>query len=157
MKTKRIMLFACIALLFQTLSAVNFSEVGDFRIVRKGSSLLLCDGKRRLGDIAVRTGFEGDISLLKMTVENGELVLDGSELFRQTPKAELVMRLNAGAPAGTNCNNVLTVEMRSDVPGTEGAFSLCGSPKKGVKGINFWRSEERRVGKECRSRWSPYH
>ena len=22
---------------------------------------------------------------------------------------------------------------------------------------NFLRSEERRVGKECRSRWSPYH
>ena len=22
---------------------------------------------------------------------------------------------------------------------------------------NFARSEERRVGKECRSRWSPYH
>ena len=138
MKAKLTMLFACIALLFQTLSAVNFSEVGDFRIVRKGSSLLLCDGKRRLGDIAVRKGFEGDISLLKMTVENGELVLDGSELFRQTPKAELVMRLNVGAPAGTNCNNVLTVEMRSDVPGTEAAFSLCGNPKKGVKGGKRW-------------------
>ena len=24
-------------------------------------------------------------------------------------------------------------------------------------GGEFWRSEERRVGKECRSRWSPYH
>src|SRR5260370_3568017 len=23
--------------------------------------------------------------------------------------------------------------------------------------MKFWRSEERRVGKECRSRWSPYH
>ena len=23
--------------------------------------------------------------------------------------------------------------------------------------LNFIRSEERRVGKECRSRWSPYH
>ena len=23
--------------------------------------------------------------------------------------------------------------------------------------IEGWRSEERRVGKECRSRWSPYH
>ena len=23
--------------------------------------------------------------------------------------------------------------------------------------INIFRSEERRVGKECRSRWSPYH
>ena len=24
-------------------------------------------------------------------------------------------------------------------------------------GAEFMRSEERRVGKECRSRWSPYH
>ena len=24
-------------------------------------------------------------------------------------------------------------------------------------GVQPWRSEERRVGKECRSRWSPYH
>ena len=23
--------------------------------------------------------------------------------------------------------------------------------------VSFLRSEERRVGKECRSRWSPYH
>ena len=27
----------------------------------------------------------------------------------------------------------------------------------GVKEIIKVRSEERRVGKECRSRWSPYH
>ena len=26
-----------------------------------------------------------------------------------------------------------------------------------AKGIGNTRSEERRVGKECRSRWSPYH
>ena len=26
-----------------------------------------------------------------------------------------------------------------------------------VIGSGFARSEERRVGKECRSRWSPYH
>ena len=26
-----------------------------------------------------------------------------------------------------------------------------------VKGSKIYRSEERRVGKECRSRWSPYH
>ena len=25
------------------------------------------------------------------------------------------------------------------------------------KGVKLLRSEERRVGKECRSRWSPYH
>ena len=27
----------------------------------------------------------------------------------------------------------------------------------GTAGIKVLRSEERRVGKECRSRWSPYH
>ena len=26
-----------------------------------------------------------------------------------------------------------------------------------LKGVTTMRSEERRVGKECRSRWSPYH
>ena len=26
-----------------------------------------------------------------------------------------------------------------------------------IKSLGFTRSEERRVGKECRSRWSPYH
>ena len=28
---------------------------------------------------------------------------------------------------------------------------------KGVADYGYERSEERRVGKECRSRWSPYH
>ena len=27
----------------------------------------------------------------------------------------------------------------------------------GMQGVPDVRSEERRVGKECRSRWSPYH
>ena len=26
-----------------------------------------------------------------------------------------------------------------------------------IAGVYYMRSEERRVGKECRSRWSPYH
>src|SRR2546430_3986914 len=32
---------------------------------------------------------------------------------------------------------------------------LCGAKSGYITGQN--RSEERRVGKECRSRWSPYH
>ena len=27
----------------------------------------------------------------------------------------------------------------------------------GEEAVDVFRSEERRVGKECRSRWSPYH
>src|SRR3712207_9030659 len=34
--------------------------------------------------------------------------------------------------------------------------SIVAMLNKGVKG-KLARSEERRVGKECRSRWSPYH
>ena len=35
---------------------------------------------------------------------------------------------------------------------------MCGSCAMMVNGEPRWtRSEERRVGKECRSRWSPYH
>ena len=47
------------------------------------------------------------------------------------------------------------------------AYSKEGVPTKALNGITFdvlngeylgiMRSEERRVGKECRSRWSPYH
>src|SRR5260370_27101285 len=36
----------------------------------------------------------------------------------------------------------------------------CGYAQTGLKQLPSWqtpRSEERRVGKECRSRWSPYH
>ena len=29
--------------------------------------------------------------------------------------------------------------------------------EQGADELTFLRSEERRVGKECRSRWSPYH
>ena len=33
-------------------------------------------------------------------------------------------------------------------------IDIAGNP---VKNTSYDRSEERRVGKECRSRWSPYH
>ena len=31
------------------------------------------------------------------------------------------------------------------------------SSSTGIRDTDAMRSEERRVGKECRSRWSPYH
>ena len=34
-------------------------------------------------------------------------------------------------------------------------FEVVADVGSGTEGIS--RSEERRVGKECRSRWSPYH
>src|SRR3712207_2556273 len=34
---------------------------------------------------------------------------------------------------------------------------VYGDPLVHPQPESYWRSEERRVGKECRSRWSPYH
>ena len=39
----------------------------------------------------------------------------------------------------------------------QGAAVRVGYHKEDLKTTSFDRSEERRVGKECRSRWSPYH
>src|SRR5256885_9575327 len=36
-------------------------------------------------------------------------------------------------------------------------FLYCSSTSTNLKAHQIIRSEERRVGKECRSRWSPYH
>src|SRR2546422_11369856 len=52
---------------------------------------------------------------------------------------------------------------REQLPG-EPRRPVCGLadflgvvPPRVTRGQVFERSEERRVGKECRSRWSPYH
>ena len=39
----------------------------------------------------------------------------------------------------------------------EGVVERIDFPNKGRVHVEGERSEERRVGKECRSRWSPYH
>src|SRR5260221_6977326 len=40
--------------------------------------------------------------------------------------------------------------------GEDGSYSLPDAKGYGIVFVSV-RSEERRVGKECRSRWSPYH
>ena len=40
---------------------------------------------------------------------------------------------------------------------TYGEFGLVATEPCWIRSNQIERSEERRVGKECRSRWSPYH
>ena len=46
--------------------------------------------------------------------------------------------------------------MISDILAQAG-FEVVGEAETGSQAVEKYRSEERRVGKECRSRWSPYH
>src|SRR2546425_13176963 len=56
------------------------------------------------------------------------------------------------AKAKVNAKNVNTGAVRDTTTTSEGSYTLAELPAALYK-----RSEERRVGKECRSRWSPYH
>ena len=81
---------------------------------------------------------------------------DGARADREVPdrdRARQVLERVAGAPVAleigaTGTTRVLTMTPRFHVAGHQ--------PDPAVVASRF-RSEERRVGKECRSRWSPYH
>src|SRR5256885_9949704 len=71
---------------------------------------------------------------------------------------------NSACGGGLSPSKALTVNWVGDTcsSGPVGAWSvvvvsgLKNGPREVPSG-NCRRSEERRVGKECRSRWSPYH
>ena len=67
-----------------------------------------------------------------------------------SPMADSVDQWSAAGQKNIFGNQVKVVEMESEA-GAAGA--VHGSLGAGA----VTRSEERRVGKECRSRWSPYH
>src|ERR1035438_8215478 len=66
-------------------------------------------------------------------------------------------RVSSMIPAYDSCGDSKSCLMQ-DEPGGRGCFACKMSLERGsaMLGIDD-RSEERRVGKECRSRWSPYH
>ena len=49
----------------------------------------------------------------------------------------------------------LSAAERAQFDSGRAVFDSVFTPEKGLGPL--FRSEERRVGKECRSRWSPYH
>ena len=76
--------------------------------------------------------------------------------------SELTIPLDVTLDVGLNGKSYLAT-LTSDVfsvsrarSGAKLTSSSCREVKA-TRGIDCPRSEERRVGKECRSRWSPYH
>ena len=57
-------------------------------------------------------------------------------------------------PAGEPGEDSITWEVALKMVGCPNGFCTMTLYRDGVV---YTRSEERRVGKECRSRWSPYH
>ena len=74
--------------------------------------------------------------------------------MKKTRTLALVMAATLGLMAVTGCSKASSGKTSGDDNKelAKVTFMLDWSPN-----TNHTRSEERRVGKECRSRWSPYH
>src|SRR3712207_7966668 len=105
------------------------------------------------------------------------------ELYNQTPRVNFVATWNMRSFVDTDyvkktpyITDSFVVRIQGDFLKEQRAFCLKSIPnsnyEKSVEIVlddtytytaldtvcqTFYRSEERRVGKECRSRWSPYH
>ena len=103
---------------------------------------LLREGEGIAAEIMKNVGL--DLDELRKAIEDtvrasGETATIGNIPF--TKRAEKVLKMSY----------VEADRYKSDIIGTEHLLLALAKEKDGV------RSEERRVGKECRSRWSPYH
>src|SRR2546425_11436444 len=75
------------------------------------------------------------------------------------PETALLSPVRVATASLTSIPNPLPTVMREGLVGLRHAvhvFFFLDRPAARIGGVNQ-RSEERRVGKECRSRWSPYH
>src|SRR5260370_35850195 len=68
---------------------------------------------------------------------------------------QIVKVVDDGSGAVTAINTASGEYPEDIVVGPDGKIYICDSDNNDIRRID--RSEERRVGKECRSRWSPYH
>ena len=105
------------------------------------SVLLMTDGYKGYTHQSVKLQFHGSYHLLgsqEMDYADGETL----ELTADSPLFG-DGKLELQASGAENRATLLSVERQQGNPAYRGNFTV--------------RSEERRVGKECRSRWSPYH
>ena len=56
-----------------------------------------------------------------------------------------------------NKYHIETQEELAEYLNQEGFKVTQATVSRDIRDLKLTRSEERRVGKECRSRWSPYH
>src|SRR5256885_9062380 len=90
---------------------------------------------------------------------------DGIRDYKVTGVQTCALPISTGAPAPEGDRDHRAMKMRSARKLAPGSFRWRAHLLQGLLAMSAlalaWRavnrSEERRVGKECRSRWSPYH
>ena len=99
------------------------------------------------------------VSKYDLKYYNQETILGGKELGYSTYPQFNSPKEVGDAFLGAGFNLVSLANNHTMDKGEVGVLNSVNywKNKKNVVYSGQWRSEERRVGKECRSRWSPYH
>src|SRR3712207_9364820 len=96
----------------------------------------------------------GQLSMPVRNAVEGPAGVDVGQLLKETG----FVTLDTGFVNTASCTSAITY-----IDGDAGILRYRGYPieqlaeKASFLEVSYLRSEERRVGKECRSRWSPYH
>src|SRR5687767_15848555 len=105
------------------------------------------------------------MSQLNAVLERIDRDLDASldrlfQLLRiQSISTDPAYKTHCRAAAEHVAADLKSIGFAAELRATEGHPIVIGKAANGSasRSVNGGRSEERRVGKECRSRWSPYH
>ena len=93
---------------------------------------------------------------MPLTHIRGRSFHDAFVIVDEAQSLERNVLLTVLSRVGRNSKVVLTHDVAQRDNLRVGRWDRVASVVESLKG-NLLRSEERRVGKECRSRWSPYH
>ena len=107
---------------------------------------------------AIRAGFNKVVFVIRREIEDAFREKVGRQTGKRVETAYVFQSIEKTLPGFT------VPPTRKKPWGTAQAVLLCSeeveTPFAVINSDDFYgayRSEERRVGKECRSRWSPYH
>ena len=107
--------------------------------------------------LGVTEAGDGEDGRIKSSLGIGALLADG---LGDTIRVSLSEAPENEIPVARKLvDYILTREGHPFIPGKKAPqFNYLSPGRRKTKAVrNIGRSEERRVGKECRSRWSPYH
>src|SRR2546429_339251 len=98
---------------------------------------------------------------VKLTDEVASLLMKTElcfgDVFRGSDEYETTAALQAELEALAEKEEALARDWNAHIHGLKATFDIVLRNLEDVRSAATKRSEERRVGKECRSRWSPYH
>src|SRR5690554_1086522 len=129
-----------------------FIDTANLDQIREAQELGVLDGVTTNPSLMAKEGITGKNNIMKHYVDICNIV-DG-DVSAEVVATDLAGMIKEGEElADLHEQIVVKVPMIRD-----GVKALKYFSDKGIRtNCTLVRSEERRVGKECRSRWSPYH